>query len=89
MRNPHWPQVALSGESNNIKYTVEPQFIDLGLQQYDKHAEVDLVISNQGKVPFSYAINTRLLTRPSIIVVGARVVGVWQDLQCSKQCGNR
>jgi len=64
-------KVAMTGESNNIRYSVEPQFLDLGQQQYDKQLETELTISNQGKVPFNYAINTRLLSRPSVISVSA------------------
>ncbi|GFH15841.1 rhodanese domain-containing protein [Haematococcus lacustris] len=59
-------QVAMSGESNNIKYAVEPQFVDMGQQLFNKTVEREVVISNQGKVPFDYAINMRLLSRPSI-----------------------
>ncbi len=40
----------MSGESNNIKYNVEPQFIDMGLQLFDKSIERDLLITNNGKV---------------------------------------
>lgn len=53
----------MSGESNYIKYTVEPQSIDVGLQQFDKATERELVINNQGKVPFDFHVNTRMLQR--------------------------
>ncbi|KAF5830389.1 hypothetical protein DUNSADRAFT_14652 [Dunaliella salina] len=62
-------QVAMTGESNNIRYAVEPQFLDLGQQLYDKQLEAELTIANLGKVPFNYAINTRQLSRPSVIQV--------------------
>ena len=39
----------MSGESNNIKFSVEPQQLDLGLQLYNRVAERDLVIFNSGK----------------------------------------
>lgn len=43
-------QMALSGESNTIKYSVEPQFFDCGLTPYDKPAERELFVVNTGKV---------------------------------------
>jgi hypothetical protein len=42
--------MTLSGESNTIRYSVEPQFFDCGLQPYDKPAERDLYVINTGKV---------------------------------------
>lgn len=57
------PQVNMSGESNYIKYTVEPQSIDVGSQPFDKATERELVINNQGKVPFDFHVNTRMLQR--------------------------
>jgi hypothetical protein len=51
---------------------VEPQFLDLGVQPFDKVTEVDLVITNQGKVPFRFALNTRGLSRPSILAAVPR-----------------
>lgn len=69
-------QVTMSGESNNIRYSVEPQFLDLGQQQYDRVLESELTIANQGKVPFVYSINTRLLSRPSVITVRVFVMFV-------------
>ena len=60
-------QVTMSGESNNIKYSVEPQQIDLGATLYNKTVERDLVISNNGKVPYDFNVNTSRLSRPSII----------------------
>ncbi len=45
--------VAMSGESNNIKFAVEPQSFDLGLQPYNRVTERDLVITNNGKVSLS------------------------------------
>ena len=40
----------MSGESNAIKYSLEPQFIDMGLQLFDRSVDRDLVITNNGKV---------------------------------------
>jgi hydrocephalus-inducing protein len=105
-------QVSMSGESNNIKYNVEPQFVDMGQQLYNKSVDKEVVIANQvgswsqqelhrgfswssqacdqllvsghptaenaenvsvhllslqGKVPFDFSLNMRLLSRPSII----------------------
>ena len=37
----------VSGESNNIKYTVEPQFIDAGSQLFNKPVDKDIIIANQ------------------------------------------
>eukprot|EP00967_Tisochrysis_lutea_P026762 scaffold30909_cov22-Tisochrysis_lutea.AAC.2 len=65
-------QVAMTGESNNIRYAVEPQFLDLGQQLFDKQLETELTIANLGKVPFNYAINTRQLSRPSVIQGGPK-----------------
>lgn len=118
------PQVTMAGESNNIRYSVEPQFVDLGQQLYDKPAETEITITNQvraavravcggpggtcgglgracralqrtrerlgqlartrtpgrahttataqGKVPFPFSINTRCLSRPSVVTVSPR-----------------
>lgn len=70
----------MSGESNNIKYSVEPQSIDLGRVLYNKAVERDLVITNSGKVPYDFNINTSRLSRPSIIEPSPRsgVVGPGQ-----------
>ena len=57
----------MSGESNNIKYSVDPQQLDLGSTLYNKPVERDLVISNNGKVPSDFAINTSRLSRASIV----------------------
>ncbi|KXZ49496.1 hypothetical protein GPECTOR_21g722 [Gonium pectorale] len=59
--------VNLSGESNNIKYTVEPQVLDFGVQLYDRTVEREITLSNSGKVPFTYNFNTSRLSRPGII----------------------
>jgi len=72
----------MSGESNNIRYSVEPQFLDLGQQLFDKQLDAELTIANQGKVPFNYAINTRLLSRPSVIQVCVCVSVCWVLSQC-------
>lgn len=37
----------MSGESNNIKYAVEPQFVDMGQQLFAKVVDRDLLITNQ------------------------------------------
>lgn len=60
-------QVTLLGESNSIKYNVEPQFFDCGIQPYDKHTERDLYINNQGHVPFDFSVDLSKLSRPGII----------------------
>jgi hydrocephalus-inducing protein len=106
-------QVSMSGESNNIKYSVEPQFVDMGQQLYNKSVDKEVVIANQvrrhavrtsrscstlsvqpnlsllladvmlkksfsylpalqGKVPFDFSLNMRLLSRPSIIQASPR-----------------
>lgn len=72
--------VTMTGESNNIKYIVEPQFIDMGQQLYSKTMEREFVITNNGKVPFDFNINTRLLSRPSIVTPSPKsgVVGPGQ-----------
>ena len=57
----------MSGESNNIKFSEEPQQLDLGLQLYHRVAERDLVIFNSGKVPYDFCINTSLLSRQSVV----------------------
>ena len=57
----------MSGESNNIKFSVEPQQLDLGLQLYNRVAERDLIIFNSGKVPYDFCINTSLLSRQSVV----------------------
>ncbi len=36
----------MSGESNNIKYSVEPQFVDMGQQPFNKSADKEIVITN-------------------------------------------
>ena len=70
----------MTGEANNIKYSVEPQQIDLGAILYNKTVERDIVISNNGKVPYEFAINSSRLSRPSIVDVSPRngVVGPGQ-----------
>ncbi|KAG2489301.1 hypothetical protein HYH03_012133 [Edaphochlamys debaryana] len=59
--------VNLSGESNNIKYAVEPQAMDFGVQLYDRTVEREMMLTNSGKVPFSYNFNTSRLSRPGIV----------------------
>jgi hydrocephalus-inducing protein len=60
-------QVTMSGEANNIKYTIEPQLFDVGIQLFDRSVDRELLIHNQGKVPFSYSINLLLLSLPGIV----------------------
>ncbi|GIL73964.1 hypothetical protein Vretifemale_3957, partial [Volvox reticuliferus] len=59
--------VHLSGESNNIKYSVEPQMLDFGIQLYDRTVERELTLSNSGKVPFTYNFNFTRLSRIGIV----------------------
>jgi hypothetical protein len=59
----------MSGEANNIKYSIEPQFFDVGIQLFDRPVDRELVIHNQGKVPFDYNINLLLLSLPGIAEV--------------------
>ncbi|EFJ42226.1 hypothetical protein VOLCADRAFT_67248 [Volvox carteri f. nagariensis] len=59
--------VHMSGESNNIKYSVEPQLLDFGIQLYDRTVERELTLSNSGKVPFTYTFNFTRLSRPGIV----------------------
>lgn len=63
---PAYP-VHLSGESNNIKYSVEPQVLDFGVQLYDRTVERELTLSNSGKVPFNYTFNFSRLSRLGIV----------------------
>jgi hydrocephalus-inducing protein len=69
--------VSMSGESNYIKYSVEPQRIDMGTVPYSKMVEQALVITNNGKVPYDFNIDTSQLSRPSIVEPSPRkgVVG--------------
>eukprot|EP00798_Chlamydomonas_sp_ICE-L_P006741 gene6741-3411_t len=73
-------KVSMTGESNNIKYSVEPQFIDMGPVLYDKTVEKEIVIANNGKVPFDYRINCSNLQRSSVVtpVPASGVVGPGQ-----------
>ncbi|PNH08880.1 Hydrocephalus-inducing protein [Tetrabaena socialis] len=59
--------VAISGESNNIKYSVEPQLMDFGIQLYDRTVEREMTLVNSGKVPFTFAFNMSRLSRPGIV----------------------
>ena len=59
--------VSMSGESNYIKYSVEPQQFNLGAVLYNKTVEQALVITNSGKVPYDFNVNTSQLSRPSIV----------------------
>lgn len=45
-------QLSLTGESSSIKFSVEPQFFDLGLTPYDRPVERDLHIANSGVKSF-------------------------------------
>lgn len=57
----------LVAESNSIKYHVDTTEIDLGCQLYDRTTEREITIWNQGKVPFDYNFNMKLLLHKSSI----------------------
>ncbi|KAK9824158.1 hypothetical protein WJX72_008157 [[Myrmecia] bisecta] len=61
--------VPLSAESSSIKYSVEPGQLDVGLVPYDRMTEKEVVLQNQGRVPFLYKVNTSGLSRPDIVEV--------------------
>ena len=62
-------QVALLAESDNIKYSIDPKVIDLGIQPYEKTFEREVQVHNPGKVPCSYRVDLSRVKRPGVLSV--------------------
>ena len=54
-------------ESSVIKFAVEPQLIELGHMAYNRVVDKEVVVVNQGKVPFSFRVNLDTLSRGSVV----------------------
>ena len=54
-------------ESSVIKFAVEPQLIELGHMAYNRVVDKEVVVVNQGKVPFSFRVNLDTLSRSSVV----------------------
>jgi hypothetical protein len=61
--------VTVAGEASTIKQSLSAQFIDLGQQPFDKPADREVVLANDGKVPFDFAVNLASLSRPGVVEV--------------------
>ncbi|KAL0040642.1 hypothetical protein WJX79_000331 [Trebouxia sp. C0005] len=56
----------VTADSNAIKYTVEPQVVDIGPVLFDRASEKEVSIYNRGRVQFTFDIDTSGLSRPSV-----------------------
>ena len=62
-------QVALHAESDNIRYSIDPKVIDLGIQPYEKTFEREIQVHNPGKVPCSFCVDLSRMKRPGVLSV--------------------
>ncbi|GMH35419.1 hypothetical protein BSKO_03287 [Bryopsis sp. KO-2023] len=60
-------EMPLIAESNSIKFSVEPTQLNLGCQLFDRTTDREVVIANQGKVPFDFCVNLKSLSRKGIV----------------------
>lgn len=62
-------EVALSGESNEVTFALDPPFCDAGSVQYDLSAEADVVLSNPSRVAFDWRADLSAVARPGTVEV--------------------
>lgn len=61
--------VTVAGEASTIRHSLSARFIDLGQQPFDKPADREVVLANDSKVPFDFAVNLGSLSRPGVVEV--------------------
>ena len=62
-------EVALNAESSSVKFSLDRSTIDCGKTTFNKTVTKELVLSNNGRVAFDWAINLRTLSRSGVVDV--------------------
>lgn len=59
----------LSAESSSIRYSVDSDNLDFGRALYNRTLEKEVVITNSGRVPFTFSVDLTSLLRPTNVMV--------------------
>lgn len=62
-------EVDLFGEANIVSFKVDRSIIEIGPTLWDKTEDADFIITNTGKIDYSYSISIDHVSRPGIIAV--------------------
>lgn len=62
-------ELSLSGESSSLRYTIDQTQISIGRIVYNRLADKELTLTNNGRVGFDFSVDTSSLTRPTLSVI--------------------